>query len=387
MVRANKPVRVDIWHNIMWSAYKAVVFSALNRHVELSSFAVKFFQIAETEFNRLSLNEVDYSRHNYPVTLVFEGAYESVAPVTMLSKLALHALRTDAELVVLAGYSRPEYWLQLFVLKLRRKTVAVFCDSTINDRRQLWIKTFLKRIFFKTVDGVFCYGERSREYLKMMGAREETIFTRCQACAIADDYSPEKTIENRIAATSVLTVPRFLFVGRLSAAKDLETLLMAFAIVRRERPAELELVGQGEDLEKLKRLALELNIEDSVHFHGTKSGAALDQEYLRATCLVLPSISEPWGLVVNEALAQGCPVIVSDSCGCVPELIEADTGLSFVTGDQFDLAAKMRRLITEFSDVPRIAYACVTHIAMYNPDNAADQILRGIESLLKQHKN
>ncbi len=67
-----------------------------------------------------------------------------------------------------------------------------------------------------------------------------------------------------------------------------------------------------------------------VHFTGLKSAAELPQYYAFAGCFVLPSTSEPWGLVANEAMAAGLPLIVSRCCGCAEDLLlEGENGCSF----------------------------------------------------------
>lgn len=126
-----------------------------------------------------------------------------------------------------------------------------------------------------------------------------------------------------------------------------------------------------------------LNLSESVCFSGSKSGADLFQEYSLATCFVLPSRSEPWGLVVNEALSYGCPVIVSERCGCVPELvIEGKTGFVHKVDDVTDLAAKMLAMPEHFPDISQSAQTCIELMKNYSPDAAAKQILDGIKAIL-----
>jgi glycosyltransferase involved in cell wall biosynthesis len=88
-------------------------------------------------------------------------------------------------------------------------------------------------------------------------------------------------------------------------------------------------------------------------------------------------------LVVNEALSYGCPVIVSDRCGCVPELvIEGVTGLSYNARDTADLAAKMLAAPMGFADTEKTARDCLALMEAYTPDQAATQILAGCRAIL-----
>ena len=106
--------------------------------------------------------------------------------------------------------------------------------------------------------------------------------------------------------------------------------------------AQLIIVGSGPEDTALRIVADKLAISDAVEFKGSLVGNSLIAEYRAASCLILPSRSETWGLVVNEALAQGCPAVVSNQCGCVPELIvQGETGFAFPFGDTNSLAAKL----------------------------------------------
>jgi len=99
--------------------------------------------------------------------------------------------------------------------------------------------------------------------------------------------------------------------------------------------------------------------------------------------MILPSYREPWGLVVNEALSFGCPVVVSDICGCVPELvIDGVTGYSFRAGDVGALAQAMSKLQLLSENRPAVALRCLHVIANFTPELAAARILRGCVSIL-----
>ena len=380
----NKPARVDIWHNILWSKYKGEVFSSLHKLNDPQELDIRFFQVAETEGNRVSLGGVDLAHHRYPFDLVFKGSYGKTPLAKRVMALALRTAKSDADLFILTGYETLECWAQLLIIKLKRKKAAVFCDATIHDNKQTFLKGIFKRLFFHVVDGIFGYGPRSKDYVVHYGADPQKFNYRCQAAALPLDYSADLALADRLALAAKPEAPRYLYIGRLSSEKGLDTLLYAFAKVRAQKPkASLILVGGGGERENLEALAQELGLGEAVSFTGGKSGAELFAEYSRATCFVLPSRSEPWGLVVNEALSYGCPVIVSEYCGCVPELvIEGKTGFVHKVNDVDDLAAKMLAAPKVFSDSQKTAEACLEHIINYTPDKAAGQILEGMRAIL-----
>lgn len=375
---------VDIWHNIMWSRYKAAIFSALHNLVPANGIGrVRVFQIAESEGNRTTLSGVDYGAHDYDYELLFKGLLEDVPQSARIRALAKRVWRSDADLIILCGFHRPEYWFQLLVGRLKGKKMAMFCDSTAYDNPPSLLKNIAKTVIFRSCHAIFCYGRRSREYVLSFGASPGRIFQRVQACVLPPGYTEASAIAARLA-TGGHREPHYLYVGRLSAEKDIPTLLEAFARVRRTQPgARLTIVGQGPEREALAARCAQLRVADKVEFTGGLSGPGLYAWYSRATCLVLPSMSEPWGLVVNEALSFGCPVIVSHRCGCVPELVvDQRTGYVFQAGDVEDLAEKMRSALTVFADREVAAESCLQQIAPYTPGAAAAQILYGCSVVL-----
>ncbi len=362
----------------MWSRYKAAVFSALQTLCDNRETHLRVYQIAETADQRTSLSPTDSSWHKYHYNLLFKGSYESVPRASLLWEIAKNTWRDDADVTILAGYDRPEYWLQAIILLLRKKTFACFCDSTKYDNPQRLFVGQLKRVFFRWCSGIFCYGQRAAEYVRLYGATPEKIIHRCQAAALYEGYSRQLALGRRLAEHKVAAPPRFLYVGRLSREKSIEHLILAIDRLRKSSPAvKLVVVGGGPEETRLKGLCRQLNIEENVLFAGPKHDADLFSEYLKATALVLPSYSEPWGLVVNEALSHGCPVIVSDRCGCVPELvINGKTGYSFEWGNLSDLADKLQT-VAEREDVETLARGCLEQISSFTPENAALSIFEG----------
>lgn len=140
---------------------------------------------------------------------------------------------------------------------------------------------------------------------------------------------------------------RLGFVGRLVDCKNLPVLLRAMA--KTEDGCTLTVVGDGPERARLERLAETLGIGGRVRFLGMRFGAEKLAALREMDALALVSSSEAWGLAVNEALASGLPVVVSEAVGCRQDLVEADppAGLVVKTGDVDDLAATIGRLAND----------------------------------------
>jgi glycosyltransferase involved in cell wall biosynthesis len=373
-------MRVAIYHNILWSKYKGVVFSQVHLDGAPRGITPSFIQIAETEDIRVGLGGVDLSYHQYPFRLLFRGSISNAPLIRRIGALARDLYKNPVDLVIMPGYHRAEYWAMLVVCILLRRKRAVFCDSTSIDRPRVAWREWAKRWFFVWCNGFFCYGIRSKEYLMSYGVSESKIAYRCQAAALPHGYGVDKVLAHYHSNWhGRADEPRFLYVGRLSIEKGLDDLFAAFCILQRRLPgARLDFVGAGPLADDLKKRATKLNMTHAISFLGSKSLEEISALFQTCTALVLPSHSEPWGLVVNEALSYGCPVVVSSACGCVPDLVrEGVTGYAFEAGDTDDLVRALDSVRHLSNDRQTVARNCLELVADYTPERAATQILDG----------
>jgi glycosyltransferase involved in cell wall biosynthesis len=138
----------------------------------------------------------------------------------------------------------------------------------------------------------------------------------------------------------------FLASARFIEKKNLPRLIRAYAEYRRKSQNigntmwDLVLLGDGPSRETLKSQLSTLNLNEHVHLPGFKPYDELPVYYALANAFVHASTIEPWGLVVNEALASGLPVIISDRCGCAPELVNGN-GFIFDPTNEGELTARL----------------------------------------------
>jgi 1,2-diacylglycerol 3-alpha-glucosyltransferase len=138
----------------------------------------------------------------------------------------------------------------------------------------------------------------------------------------------------------------FLYIGRLAAEKNIGGLIAGWSAYRKAGGTfPLVLVGGGPMADALRKSAEESGYPQDVYFAGQQGSSQLPIYYAFAVCFALPSTREPWGLVVNEAMASKLPVLVSKRCGCAEDLVvPGRNGFLFDPSDQADLAAKLRAM-------------------------------------------
>lgn len=228
--------------------------------------------------------------------------------------------------IVIGGWDRVLYWLAAFVSKAEKNSVVV--ESSILESSVCGAKGLVKRIFLSNISKAYCSGKLSAAILESLGFKGRIVITRGVGLYKLHEQPP---FEPRAK------VSKFLYVGRLVDEKNLPMLIGAFG----KRPElTLDIAGFGELEDELKKGAPE-----NVVFHGAVPNEDLRGFYRDSDVFVLPSKKEPWGLVVEEALNNGTPVILSDKIGCAPDVLAEDVnGLSFRHDDEGSLLAAIDRI-------------------------------------------
>ena len=152
--------------------------------------------------------------------------------------------------------------------------------------------------------------------------------------------------------------PVILFASKLQARKHADHLLEAYRqFITDQSPADrpyLVLVGDGEQRIPLEARTRELGLED-VRFAGFRNQSEMPRFFQLADVFVLPSRHEPWGLIVNEVMAAGCPVIVSSDVGCHADLVtDGVEGCVFPVGDVSALANALHRVFASPDSATRM---------------------------------
>lgn len=195
-------------------------------------------------------------------------------------------------------------------------------------------------------DAALVGGVPQKRYFASLGLPRERIFIGYDA--VDNDYFARRAIEIRnrkpeIRSQYGLPEHYFLSLGRFVFKKNLATLIRAFRgflIPGQKRDVHLVMVGSGEEEASLRTLCHELRLpvydharpavphtapgtdQPGVHFYGFRQIDESPVFYALADAFILPSQREEWGLVVNEAMASGLPVIVSETAGCAEDLLE-----------------------------------------------------------------
>ncbi len=228
--------------------------------------------------------------------------------------------------------------------------MVVMSESARGDEPRTWWKEVIKRRIVNLYSAALVGGQRHVEYLIELGMPRERIVTGYDV--VDNDYFAQRAIEIRNSKSEIrkeygLPENYFLASARFIEKKNLPSLIRAYAEYREKwkghTPWDLVLLGDGPLRETLNSQLSTLNLHSSVHLPGFKQYDELPVYYAFANAFVHASTTEQWGLVVNEAIASGLPIIVSDRCGCVPELVQGN-GFTFDPMNEHELAAQMSKM-------------------------------------------
>lgn len=231
--------------------------------------------------------------------------------------------------VIVSGWDNlPSYMIAMLSNKAKNTCIV---ESSIYESTTKGWKAFPKRILLSQISKVLAAGEAQADLVKSLGFKGEII--KFGGCGILNyvgqpEYVPRSEVKN------------FLYVGQLIEVKNVPLLIEYFNL---HPEKHLTIIGSG-----VLRESLEKEAADNIEFLGIIDNKELPKFYRAADVFVLPSKSESWGLVVEEALNNGTPVIVSNRVGCATSIVVPnEVGLVFDNNDKdsFD------RCVNQISDV------------------------------------
>ncbi len=305
----------------------------------------------------------------------------------LLNRLVIQSLeKSSPDFILCGGYNYPASWQALFWARRHGVPFALWSESNAQDLRGGFaLVESLKSYFLRKCDGFAVPGQGATDYLVGLGIDPALIFKAVNA--VDNDFFLQRSQRSRQNAVELRTefdLPEryFLFAGRLVREKGIFELLRAYATLDDTIRAQVGLVfaGDGPSRSEAEREASKI-CGGAIRFLGFAQRERLAVYYALAEMLVLPTYTDTWGLVINEAMACGLPVITTDVAGCARDLIiEGWNGRIVPVKDATSLSCAMSVMAKDRANTTLMGQNSLDRIQQFTPEEWSSGILSMVSS-------
>lgn len=354
------------------SPYRIPLFNALAENGEVDLHVI-FLAETDPELRqwRVYKDEIRFSYQVLPSWRRRIAGYNALLNRGL--RRALEAARPD--IILCGGYNYVASWQALGWAQSRNIPFVLWSESNSRDiRAGRALVEILKREFLQRCSGFVVPGRSAREYLLAQRIKAERVFTAVNAIDSRRFEAAAALARERAAQIRAeLKLPSryFLFVGRLVREKGVFDLLSAYAKLDPllQEQVGLVFVGDGPCREALERKSSSISA-GAIRFSGFAHREQLADYYALADVLVLPTHSDTWGLVVNEAMACGSPIILSTAAGCAADLVvEGWNGTLVEAADVSGLSRAMEKFAISDGLRPIMGANSRKRISGYSPEH------------------
>lgn len=307
----------------------------------------------------------------------------------LLSKAIWRLVRDgDYDALYVGGYYFREAWTAMLGAKLTGVPILLSTDMhrlksfRVESKFMQAVKKVIVSRIFRMAGAVNTGSSGATAYVRSLGVPEERILL--SGNVVDNDWWSERAAAvDRSAVRKTWNVPTdapaVLYCAQLQPWKRPLDLLEAFS--RSQVPGSyLIMAGEGPLRGDVERRARELGIADRVRLLGFVNQSGLPAVYSSCDVFVLPSDSDTFGLVVNEAMLCGLPAVVSEDVGAKFDLVrDGETGYVFPTGNADALAVILRRLLGDRSRIEQMGAAAKERMKTWTPEMNVSAFVRAVQ--------
>ena len=248
-----------------------------------------------------------------------EGSYQDYSGMRISREVTRKLDELKPEAIAIAGYASPDARACLAWAEKNNARAILMSETRECDAPRNWVKEFFKSRLLRSVDGALVGGESHLLYLAKLGLKNIQI-----GYNVVDN-------ENFKGALPKTIPPVLLASNRFIPRKNLKALLEAFMSAEISTKWSLCLLGDGDERESLEEISGDFQTcapwdsadkKPGIFLPGFQQYADLSKFYATASAFIHPALSEPWGLVINEAMASGLPILSSKNVGAAEELVD-----------------------------------------------------------------
>lgn len=302
-------------------------------------------------------------------------------------------VRGDHDALWVHGYASMTNWLAVGTAILTNLPVVFRGESTLLNQPHLHLrlaKRVILHLLFGRIDAFAAIGTLNREFYRSYGIPEGQIFH----APYSVDNEFFRTKRSQLPPVEILRQeagvpvdrPVVLFVGKLVERKRPSNLFQAFRLATSPEEATLVYVGDGPKRDSLEELVKRQDRSGDVVFAGFQNQSKLPKYYEIADVFVLPSVEENWGLVVNEAMNFGLPIVATDTVGASVDLVDEENG-RVIPADNVDiLAGALQEVLEDDERRTQMGKVSERRVQEWGIEETAEGILNAVKFAIHQHK-
>ncbi len=293
------------------------------------------------------------------------------------------------DVAAIPGWSGRPAFQALALCRKTGITAMAMSASTEHDQVRHWWKEWIKKCVTGNFAAALVGGRPHAEYMHKLGVPSERIFTGYDVVDnnyFALEASNARKNAEELRANYALPENYFLASNRFITKKNIDGLIRAYGAYRArvgQHGWKLVLLGDGELRPQIEGLISKLDLGADVLLPGFKQYPDLPVYYGLANVYVQASTTEQWGLVVNEAMASGLPVLVSNRCGCAPDLVkDGENGFTFNPYDVNQLTELLIKISSKTVDCDVMGQASQKIISDWTPEVFANNLVLAAKTAL-----
>jgi len=324
---------------------------------------------------------------------LFDQNHRTVRPAILRASVGQTLDAHTPDVVAVPGWWDPGALAAIEWCLDSGKRVVMMSDSSATDAPRVWWREWPKRRVVELSDAAFVAGSRHVDYMAELGMPRARIFTGYDVVDNTHfEAGARRARANADQTRTACDLPEryFLACCRFVEKKNLPRLITGYAQYRSKHTGDsplrtLVVVGDGPQRDILKDQVEALGIRDSVQFPGFLQYDELPKYYGLADAFVHPSTHEQWGLVVNEAMAAGLPVLVSERCGCAADLVQpGKNGYTFDPYDSGQIAERLGEISRSHDRLEEMGAASRAIVRSWTTETFAENLGKASQAAMCQ---
>lgn len=367
--------------------YHIARISAANKYIP--SIGIEIFGKTTT----YAWEKVDH-KNNFDRITIFPNKTSNEVSISEIKRNIYKSLnKIKLNVIAINGYHNPAALVLLLWALENNVSVILMSESTFIDRKRWKLVEYTKKNILNLFDAAIVGGSPHVDYLKDLGFNKNKILTGYDV--VDNEYFNEKTEYYRFEGEKIkkekgLPDKYFLTSCRFIPKKNIPFMLTSYANyikIKKEKAFGLVLLGSGPQEELIKNMIKNLGIKHKVFLPGFKQYDELPIYYAFAKAFILPSKVEQWGLVVNEAMASGLPVIVSRNCGSSYDLVKnGKNGFLFDPTNEEELISILNWCTENEDKLQNMGEKSKAIIRSWSPELFGSNIKKAAEIALSTNK-